>query len=113
MKLAVRFGGEKEGVESIYSGEIHVIGYFKVHEKYPEAKTKKLIEVTAASILYGACREMLANLTARGPHGMVSLPSLSFIPLPLESLENSSARVAEEAPSYGAKKPSGKKRLKK
>lgn len=113
MKLSVRFGGEKDGKESIYLGEAQVIGYFRVHEKYPEEKTQKLIEVTAASILYGACREMLANLTARGPHGMVSLPSISFIPLPLEALENSSTRIAEEAPSYGAKKPSGKKRLKK
>jgi preprotein translocase subunit SecB len=113
MKLIVRFGGEKEGVESIYSGEIHVIGYFRVHEKFPEEKTRKLIEVTAASILYGACREMLANLTARGPYGMVSLPSISFVPFSPEKLEKSSTRIAEETPSYGAKKSATKKRLKK
>ena len=109
MKLAVRFGGEKNRIESIYSGEIHVIGYFRVHDKFPEEKTKKLIEVTAASILYGSCREMLANLTARGPYGMVSLPSISFVPLTPEALEKLPARIAEEAPSYGARKPAAKK----
>jgi len=29
-------------------------------------------------MLYGACREMLANLSARSTHGMSTLPSVSF-----------------------------------
>ena len=37
-----------------------------------------LIRVTATSILYGACREMIANFTARSLHGILSLPSISF-----------------------------------
>jgi len=36
------------------------------------------MEVTAPSILYGSVREMLMNLTARGPHGILTLPSISF-----------------------------------
>jgi hypothetical protein len=39
---------------------------------------EELIRVTGASMLYGACREMLANLTARSTHGMSTLPSVSF-----------------------------------
>ena len=54
-------------------------GPFIVADQYPAEKVSDLIKITGASILYGACREMLANLTARGPHGMVSLPSVSFM----------------------------------
>lgn len=36
------------------------------------------IRVNATSILYGACREMIANFTARSLHGILSLPSISF-----------------------------------
>ncbi len=79
VELTVGFGGENDGKPSVYSGRLRIAGYFLVHEKYPAQKIQELIEVTGASILYGACREMLANLTARGSHGVVSLPSVSFV----------------------------------
>jgi len=60
---------------------LRVTGHFAVNEKYPQQKIQDLIEVTGSSILYGACREMLANLTARASHGVVSLPSVSFMPV--------------------------------
>ena len=85
MELTIRFGGEKDGKESTYTGLLKVAGYFAVVEQYPEDKMAELIQITGASILYGACREMLANLTARGPRGMVSLPSVSFVPPPTAS----------------------------
>ena len=34
--------------------------------------------VTTTSIQYEACREMIANFTARSLHGILSLPSISF-----------------------------------
>lgn len=79
VELTIRFGGKEEGKDSVYSGSLRIAGYFRVSPKYPADKVTQLIEVTAASILYGACREMLANLTARGSHGVVSLPSVSFV----------------------------------
>ncbi len=79
--LQVNFGGEKEGAASLYSGQLRIAGFFRVVEQYPTEKMQDLVGITGASMLYGACREMLANLTARGPHGMVSLPSVSFVPL--------------------------------
>lgn len=82
LQLSVRFGGERDGKPSIYSGHLRMAGCFRIHEEYPAEKRRNLIAVTGASILYGACREMLCNLTARGPHGMMSLPSVSFQPLP-------------------------------
>jgi preprotein translocase subunit SecB len=113
VELTVRFGNESEAAPSVYSGMLRIAGYFKIHEKFPEEKIKPLIEVTASSMLYGACREMLCNLTARGSRGMVSLPSLSFIPPKKASAEPISERVAEEAPAYGAKKAASRKRPKK
>lgn len=65
-----------------YEGKCVIRGFFKVIEQYPEDKIDDLIRITGASILYGACREMLANLTARSTHGMISLPSVSFLEAP-------------------------------
>ena len=47
-------------------------------EGYTVGAADELVNVTGASMLYGACREMLANLTARSTHGMSTLPSVSF-----------------------------------
>jgi preprotein translocase subunit SecB len=110
VELTVRFGGETDGKPSVYSGRLRIAGYFLVHEKYPAQKIKELIEVTGASILYGACREMLANLTARGSHGVVSLPSVSFV-APRKESESTALRLAEDAPSYRAGRGRIKKRL--
>lgn len=100
LELTVRFGGDKDGKPSVYSGMLRIAGYFHVHEKFPPEKRCQLIEVTGASILYGACREMLANLTARGAHGVVSLPSISFVPpktLSIEAIPEPRSRATKRA----------------
>lgn len=38
----------------------------------------RAVRATGYSILYGAIREMVSNLTARAPHGMWTLPSANF-----------------------------------
>jgi preprotein translocase subunit SecB len=80
VELAVLFGDldEQHALPAKYSGQIKVRGLFQVSEQYPTEERSKLMEITACSILYGACREMLANLTARSANGMVSLPSVTF-----------------------------------
>jgi|LakMenEpi03Aug12_release.lakeMendotaPanAssembly.Ray.scaffolds.fasta_scaffold33162_6 preprotein translocase subunit SecB len=114
IELTVHFGDEQNGVPSVYTGMVRIAGYFKVNEAYPREKASQLIEITGASMLYGACREMIASLTARNSRGMVTLPSITFVePKPPTTATLSTSRVAEEAPSYGAKKPSGKKQVKK
>lgn len=104
LSLTVRFGGkgDKDGPPP-YHGHLKVIGYFEVAESYPEDKRDSLIGITGASILYGACREMLANLTARGPHGLVSLPSISF-------LEPDGKKAAKKATRKAAAKSAPKKK---
>ena len=75
--LRVEFGPEKENSPTPYQCNCLVRGFFEVHSAY-SGDPERLIRITAASMLYGAAREMIANLTARGPHGMVNLPSVSF-----------------------------------
>ena len=76
--LTVDFAPEDPANPSTYEGRITIIGEFQIHETFEEKNREALIRVTATSILYGACREMLANFTARSLHGILSLPSISF-----------------------------------
>lgn len=61
-----------------YTGGVTIAGMFEVAEGY-KFDPERLIRVTAASILYGAVRELIANLTARSANGMMSIPSVSFM----------------------------------
>lgn len=83
-ELTVDFGTSENSEEAAYSGSVAAMGHFLIAEQYPEEKRKALIEVTAASILYGTCREALANFTARSIHGILSLPSVAFEPFHTE-----------------------------
>lgn len=76
LQLTVDFGKDSEGF-SRYHGKLMIEGYFRIAAAFE--RREDLIKVTGASMLYGACREMLANITARGPHKMLVLPSISFI----------------------------------
>jgi preprotein translocase subunit SecB len=87
--LTVGVGDPKGSNEQPYKGTVAMRGWFEIAHGYPEDKRKALIEVTAASILYGACREAIANLTARSVHGILSLPSVTFEPV----------RPSEDTPS--------------
>ena len=76
--LTVDFLPEDPANPSTYDGRVVISGEFRIHETFAEKNREALIRVTAASILYGACREMIANFTARSAHGILSLPSISF-----------------------------------
>ena len=78
MTLSVDYTPEDPANPSTYEGTITILGEFRIHETFDEQNREALIRVTATSILYGACREMIANFTARSLHGILSLPSISF-----------------------------------
>jgi preprotein translocase subunit SecB len=61
-----------------YTGHFEIVGFFSVHPDYPEDGMNALVLVNGGGMLFGAIREMLANLTARGPQAMVMLPTLNF-----------------------------------
>lgn len=76
--LTVEFLPEDPQVPSTYQGRITAEGRFHIDENFEEKNREALIRVTGTSILYGACREMIAGFTARSIHGILSLPSISF-----------------------------------
>ena len=77
--LRVELGSNSSEQDSPYTATLTIEGEFEVAEGYTAAPPEELVNVTGASMLYGACREMLANLTARSIHGMSTLPSVSFL----------------------------------
>lgn len=105
VELDVGFGSSDESHATPYSGSISVAGWFSVSEGYPIERQQALIEVTAVSILYGACREMVASFTARSRHGMLSLPSVTFPPI-----QNSTTTPEPPSESRPAE-PSRRKRV--
>jgi preprotein translocase subunit SecB len=76
--LRVELGSSTPDQESPYSANLTIEGEFEVLDGYTAGSPEELVNITGASMLYGACREMLANLTARSTHGMSTLPSVSF-----------------------------------
>ena len=68
-----------EGKKAAYTGEIHAVGLFKVVDKWPKDKVEQLVEANGSALLYGAIRELLINLTSRGPWPVVVLNSVTFI----------------------------------
>ncbi len=61
-----------------YEVELHVIGIVEVHDSIEKGKREVIAAVNGLSLLYGAAREMVLNITARAPHGPFCLPSLNF-----------------------------------
>jgi preprotein translocase subunit SecB len=76
--LRVEIKSQKNAAPAAYEGKIEFFGTFSVDPAFPEERRDQLVRVNGSSILYGAVRELVANLTARGPYPMVRLPSISF-----------------------------------
>lgn len=55
-----------------------MVGHFRINKDVPLEKRYNLISVNGCSMLYGAIREQVMNITARSVHGMLVLPTASF-----------------------------------
>ena len=62
-----------------YSFDVQVIGLFSVDPTFPEERIDRLVHANGAAVLYGAAREMIANLTSRGPFAQVNLDTVTFV----------------------------------
>lgn len=80
-----------------YSGSLEVVGFFRVSPAYKD-DPDKLVNISGASLLYGSIREMVCNLTARGPWGMVTLPTVNFTPQPAAAVPAETKALAPTAP---------------
>ncbi len=63
---------------SPYTFSLEMIGFARVAKTYPDQSVEKLVRTNGPSMLFGVAREVLRDLTSRGPHVTVFLPSVSF-----------------------------------
>lgn len=75
--LNLKLEAEK-GAKPPYQGEFEIVGIFRVHEEWPPEQCESLVAVSGPTLLYGAIREMLLNLTSRMENGAINLRMVSF-----------------------------------
>jgi len=75
--LRVKHQGSAD-TNSPYSFSLELIGFMRVLKTYPDEQVERLVRTNGPSMLFGVAREALRDLTARGPHVTVFLPSVSF-----------------------------------
>jgi preprotein translocase subunit SecB len=81
--------------KTFYTGVFEIVGFFTVAKGCPQ-EPSFFVQVSGASLLYSAVRELVCNLTARGPWPMISLPTVNFTPQPEAFVQT---KVAETAAS--------------
>ena len=112
VKLTLRVA-PKEDAQAPYNIQMSVRGVVRMHMKQAagqaeERRVRAL--VNGASLLYGAVREMVSNITSRSTHGPMLLPSLSFQDLATHKPDEvaapalpSAARAKRKSPAARAK----------
>ncbi len=86
VRLDVQFKPTSIPDAAPYIGEISVVGIFSLDASFPADKSEEMIYLNGGALLYGMARELLSNLTSRGIHGPVLLPTLDarcFLPNPV------------------------------
>lgn len=62
-----------------YSVDVKATAYMRYTSDRHQGEARfTAVRATGYAILYGAIREMVSNLTARGPHGLWMLPAADF-----------------------------------
>jgi preprotein translocase subunit SecB len=78
-----------------YTGEIFVEGEFRIAEDVPADRQQVTVIANGAGILFGAIREMVLNVTSRGPWPPLMLKTLHFIDMANEMVAQTEARDSE------------------
>jgi len=89
------------GTNSPYELSISLVGIIWVAPQLPLEKLDELVRTNGPSMLYGVAREMVRDLTARGPFLALVLPSVSFIP----DMAAQEVRKATESGEQAINKP--------
>lgn len=80
VKVLLRIASKNLSEPYAYEVRMEIEGFFVFqHQTPPLQDPDVLANVNSVGILYGAAREMLITLSARLPHGAISVPSLSFV----------------------------------
>jgi len=72
-------GGCPDLKESTAYFRMVVEGFFEVLEGWPAEQVDKLVRYNAPAVLWGACRELLLNLSFRSETGPALLPCVNFL----------------------------------
>ncbi len=83
--FSLRYGvkideSDKNETKTPYSIEVEVVGFFRYTggEDFKGVERFRAVRFSGYQILYGAIREMVCNLTARGRYGVWQLPARHF-----------------------------------
>ncbi|MEM5536548.1 hypothetical protein WNY58_09110 [Neptuniibacter pectenicola] len=63
-----------------YTVDIHAQAWFELAPEFEKEKRESIVAVNGSSMIVGAIRETLTQLTARSLFGPLTLPSLRFLP---------------------------------
>lgn len=67
-----------------YNFVVRLVGLFTMVEGLTAERVEQLLLTNGSSILFSAAREILRDMTAKGPYSPLLLPTLSFFPMPKE-----------------------------
>lgn len=84
-----------------YTAEFEVVGFFAVVETFPEKRRTGMVQANAPAVLFGAVREMLTNLTSRGPYPAINLNTVTFIDDVKRSDTDACEQTATQTPEPG------------
>jgi preprotein translocase subunit SecB len=79
IQLGLKLEKEEEHPAPHYTYHIELIGVFSLAEEFKHKDPDTFVKVNGAAVLYGAAREMIANLTARGPYDALELLTVTFV----------------------------------
>jgi preprotein translocase subunit SecB len=85
------------GKNPAYTGEVSIEGEFRVSPEVPEDQQQLIAICNGAGILFGAIREMVLGITARGPWGPLPLKILSFVEMARNMVAQSKAGRSGES----------------
>ena len=74
-----------EGKNAPYAIKMEMFGRFQVSERVPDEHREKMVKTNGSSILYGAAREIIKEMTGRGIFRKIQFPTVSFAPLDKKS----------------------------
>lgn len=76
---------EEQEKKAPYKIALEAQGWFELAPVYDIEKRKDIVTVNGASMIVGAMREMVSQITGRSINGPMTLPSLRFVPSDDES----------------------------
>lgn len=79
VQLGLKLEKEEEYPAPQYTYQIEIFGVFTLAEEFEPEDSDTFVKVNGAAVLYGAARELIASLTARGPFDAVELPTVTFV----------------------------------